>query len=64
MILGFVARSKVNAVVNRKLEIIRVPILLHQMSIQTQRAWCRRNGVDFFLPRRKSLAKPLVKCVA
>jgi hypothetical protein len=64
MVFGFVARSKVNVVVNRKLEVIRVPIRLHQMSIRTQRDWCRRNRVDFIRPCRKKLTKTAIELVA
>ena len=64
MMFGFVARSKVNVVVNKKLEVIRVPIRLHQMSIRTQGEWCRRNRVDFIRPRRKKVAENAIELVA
>lgn len=51
---GYLARSKVKVVVNNKRELVRVPALLHRMSIQTQRGWCKRNRVDFISPSRKS----------
>lgn len=64
MVFGFVARSKVNVVVNRKLEVIRVPIRLHQMSIRTQQDWCRRNRVDFIRSCRKRLTISAIALVA
>jgi hypothetical protein len=49
---GYIARSKVTVVVNNKRELVRVPALLHRMSIQTQRGWCRRSCVEFIRPPR------------
>ena len=51
---GYIARTRVKVVVNKGREIVRVPMLLHRMSIQTQRSWCKRNRVDFIRPARKS----------
>jgi hypothetical protein len=44
---GFTAHTKANVVVNKKRKVVRVPKLLHLMSIRTQRDWCRRNCVEF-----------------
>jgi len=49
---GYMARSKVKVVVNKKREVVRVPALLHRMSIQTQRGWCSRSRVEFIRPPR------------
>lgn len=50
---GYTARTKVKVVVNRKRKFVRVPELLHRMSIKTQRNWCNRNFVDFNLTCRQ-----------
>ena len=51
---GYTARSKVTVVVNKQRELVRVPVLLHRMSIQTQRGWCNRHFVEFIRPPRHS----------
>lgn len=60
---GYVGRSKVKVVVNKKREVVRVPPLLHKMTIWSQRRWCKRNRVDFSSLQKltsKALARELV----
>jgi|GEM_PF-6421702 len=52
--LGYTARTRVKVVVSKRREIVRVPALLHRMSIQTQRSWCKRNHINFIRQARKS----------
>lgn len=54
MTFSYTARSKVQVVVSKGREIVRVPVFLHRMSIQTQRNWCKRNHVEFNRPIRKT----------
>lgn len=49
---GYTARTRVKIVVNKKRAVVRVPPLLHLMSIFSQRRWCRRNSVEFINPAR------------
>lgn len=55
MTFGYTAGSKVKVVVNKKRGVVRVPSLLHRMTIWSQRRWCKRNSVNFIsAPRRPS----------
>lgn len=61
---GYIARAKVKVVVNRKRELVRVPLFLHRMSIYTQRRWCERNRVEFIASTRKTTDRhTLARCI-
>ena len=61
---GYIARTKVKLVVNKKRELVRVPLFLHRMSIYTQRRWSERNRVEFIVSTSKTTARQThVRCI-
>ena len=61
---GYTARSTVKVAVNKNRELVRVPALLHRMSIQTQRGWCNRHFVEFIRPPRHRNSSLTRTCAA